>query len=79
MSTPTPPQIFIRPGAYNNAVDMWWRAPLSTGGYDISGYTLTCLDQTFSTLYFASGIKEAYVTGLTAGLPYTSQPSHHKV
>jgi hypothetical protein len=73
MSGITPPQIFIRPGAYNTAIDMWWRAPINSGGHDISGYTLTCVDQTFSTLYLSSTTNEGYITGLRSYVPYTFQ------
>lgn len=73
MSGITPPRIFPRPGVYNTAVDMWWRAPINSGGHDISGYTLTCVDQTFSPLYFSSTTREAYITGLESYIPYTFQ------
>ena len=64
---------YVRPAVYSNSVTMWWQPPLRTGGYDISGYTITSLDTPFTPLSVPAASLQTYVVGLNAGFPYTFQ------
>jgi len=69
----TNPRPYVRPAVYRGAVNMWWQPPLNTGGYDISGYTITTLDTPFTPLSVSAASTQVYVVGLKDGATYTFQ------
>ena len=70
---PSAPRIFVRPAVDESSICIWWDPPLDSGGHDLSGYTITCTDQTYSPIVVSAGATEAEITGLTRGAPYTFQ------
>ena len=70
MSTPSKPNIRVRPKATNGTLEFWWSAPDSDGGSAVTGYVFNIPGVVTHTLGPTDGYYK--VTGLVNGDPYTA-------
>ena len=70
-SVPPDPPTSLTGTLGDRSANLSWTAPVSTGGYPISSYTVTSNPGAFSVTTANGSIRTATVTGLTNGTPYT--------
>lgn len=70
MSTPSKPNIRVRPKATNGTLEFWWAPPTSDGGSPVTGYVFNIPGVITDTLSPTAGYYK--VTGLVNGDPYTA-------
>uniref|UniRef100_A0A6C0DR68 Fibronectin type-III domain-containing protein n=1 Tax=viral metagenome TaxID=1070528 RepID=A0A6C0DR68_9ZZZZ len=72
MTTPSPPQIEVRPDVGFQSIHFFWAPPLSDGGSSITSYTLSCPEESIS--YNLSGnVLNVLVDGLSPHIDYAFQ------
>lgn len=70
MSTPSKPNIRVRPKATDGTLEFWWGPPTSDGGSAVTGYVFNIPGVVTHTLGPTDGYYK--VTGLVNGDPYTA-------
>ena len=70
MSVPSEPQIYIRPGVWDQNIQLYWQPPLDNGGGNILSYTLQCPNISFINI-LPSTDRSSRVSNLTNGVDHT--------
>lgn len=72
MSSPSPPNIYIRPKCLVDSVVLYWRQPVSNGGSEVNMYTVTCASPVYNQT-LSGNTYQLTIPALTAGTDYTFQ------